>query len=171
MKNILILFISSLLFIGCSNMKVSVDYDDSFDMSNEKTFVVVHKSAEGDNTLTDDRIINALERELVLKNYEKVSEQEADLIFSFQLGVENKSELQPSYEVGFGRYGRRGGGMVSTSSTYSYKEGTLIIDALKDEKVVWRGTAVMELKDKKTPQKRTEYINEIVTKLMSSFPR
>ena len=173
MKKIIILLTSLLLFIGCSTLNVSVDYDDSFNFNKQKSFVVKHKSKDGEDTLTNDRIISSLEADLELKNYKKVSLEEADLIFVFHLNIENKSDIQTTYQMmGFGRY-RYGGATISTTNTYNYTEGTLIVDALnpKNKKIVWRATATAELKEKKTPKERTQYVNKIIKKLMSSFPK
>ena len=62
--------------------------------------------------------------------------------------------------------------MMSTTSTYEYKEGTLVIDALdpKTQKIVWRATASKELQDKKTPQERTQAVNKVISDLMKKFP-
>jgi uncharacterized protein YxeA len=173
MKQIIILLSALALFAGCSTLKVSTDYDETFDFTKQKSFVVKHENKAGEDTLSNDRIIDSLEADLKAKGYKKVSLEEADLIFVFHVNVEKKSDIQTDYQMmGYGRY-RYGGAMVSTTSTYNYEEGTLVIDALnpKNEKIVWRSTGVAELKEQKTPQKRKEYINTIITKMMSSFPK
>jgi len=156
MKKLLITFFITLLFTGCSTLKVDVDYDENFDFSKHKTFFVKHKNLKGENTLTNDRIISAIEKNLQLKNYKKTSEDIADLIFVFHISVKDKTQIQPNYQVGIGRYGRYGGTMISTTSSYDYKEGTLIIDALnpKDKKTLWRGTGITELNKNSTTRRK-----------------
>jgi len=172
MKNILILLVSTLFFVGCSSLRVSHDYDPAFDFAQQKSFAIVHHNREGEDTLFNDRLIDALEADLGSKGYVKTSKDEADLIFVFHTKVEDKTDIDTDYQmVGFGMY-RYGGTMVATTSTYHYTKGTLIIDALnpKEEKIVWRGIATDTLKEHKTPQKRTEYINKVVQALMKNFP-
>jgi len=174
MKKFILLLVVSFIFVGCSTLKISTDYDESFDFSKEESFVVVHNPINGEDSLTIDRIREAIEVNLEQKNYKKVSKAEADLIVVFHMDVQDKSEVQTSYmSMGYGRY--RYGGMMSVpvTTTYDYKEGTLVIDTLnpKNEKIVWRATATTELKNQKTPQKRTEYINNIVKKMMEKFPK
>ncbi len=63
--------------------------------------------------------------------------------------------------------------MMSTTHTYEYNEGTLIIDALnpQTQKIVWRGIGVKELRDNKTPKERTQAVNEAIKKIMTKFPQ
>ena len=172
MKNFFILTMSILIFIGCSSLQVSHDYDPAFNFNEQKTFVIVHHNREGEDTLYNDRLLRALEADLVSKGYVKREKEDADLVFVFHTKVEDKTDIDTDYQmVGFGMY-RYGGGMVATTSTYHYTKGTLIIDALnpKNKKIVWRGIATDTLKERKTPEKRTEYINEVIQELMQSFP-
>lgn len=172
MKRSFIFILGVLVFLGCSSLRVTNDYDPQFEFSKQTTFAVVHHNREGEDTLFNDRLLNALQTELISKGYVQSSKAEADLIFVFHTKVENKTDIDTDYQmVGFGMY-RYGGGMVATTSTYHYTKGTLIVDALnpKDKKIVWRGIATDTLKEHKTPQKRTEYINKVVKELMQSFP-
>ncbi len=172
MKNILIFIVSSIVFLGCSSLRVSYDYDPGYDFSQQTRYAVVHHNREGEDTLFNDRVINAIKTELNAKGYVQTSKEEADLVFVFHSKVEDKTDIDTDYQmVGFGMY-RYGGTMVATTSTYHYTKGTLIVDALnpKDQKIVWRGIATDTLKEKKTPQKRTEYINKVIQELMESFP-
>ncbi len=161
------------IFVGCSSLRVNVDYDPDFDFRIPKSFVIAHYNKEGEDTLFNDRLIRALEADLQSKGYMKSSKEEADLIVTFHTNVENKVSIDTDYQmIGYAGY-RYGGGMVATTRTYNYQKGTLIIDLLnpKDEKIVWRGIATDILKEHKTPQKRTEYINTVVEKTMADFPR
>ena len=163
-----------LLFVGCSTLDVSTDYDESYDFKNAKTFIIDNSSGSAKNSLFADRVVNALENELRLKNYKKVSKEEADLIFVFHASAEDKSDVQTSFGLsgyrGFTRYGS--GMMMATTHTYEYTEGTLVIDALstKTKKLVWRGIGVKELREKETPAQRTEAVNAAVKKIMEKFP-
>ena len=177
MKKIL-LYITVVFLVGCSTLKVDVDYDTSYDFKNNTKYTIVHKHRVGENTLTNDRIISALNNELQAKSYAKVTKDQANLVFVFHVNVRDKTDIRTDYQmVGYGGYGFGRGfgrGVVETTSAYNYTEGTLIVDALnpKTNKIVWRGIAVDELSNSlTTPDKRTKYINEIIKKLMSNFPR
>lgn len=164
--------VSALLFIGCSTLDVSVDYDESYDFKSAKSFAVDNSVGNSQNTLFGERVVNALNSELTLKNYTKSSKEEADLIFVFHASAKEKSDVQTSIGMSGYRGYRYGGMMMSTTHTYEYKEGTLVVDALspKTKKVVWRGIGVKELSEKETPQERTKAVNAAVKKIMEKFP-
>ena len=176
MMKILSFMVAALLFVGCSTLDVSVDYDDSFNFKSAKTFAIVKNNQMPEDTLTNDRITNAIKNDLELKNYKQVAVKKADLIVVFYLKVKDKSQVSTSFSGGLGYrgYGRGygyGGGMATTH-TYDYEEGTLVIDALnpKTKKIVWRAIGVKELKNLETPTQRTEAVNAAVKKIMEKFP-
>ncbi len=177
MIKILSYIILILLFLGCSSLKVNVDYDESYDFKNVKSFAIENNVNDSKNTLFTQRVVNALTRELELKNYKKKEAQEADLIFVFYGTIREKQSIHASYN-GYVGYGRRGSsfgysGMMLSTSTYEYQEGTLVIDALspKNNKLVWRGVGVKVLPEFDTPAQRTEAVNEAVKKIMAKFPK
>jgi len=175
-----ILFFMGIIFIlsGCSVMKVDVDYDTSYNFDGKTKYAVVHASRAGENTLTNDRIMQAIKSSLNVRNYTNVQKNEADLIFVFHVNVKDKTDIRTDYQMvgyrGFG-YGFGGGGMmIATPSSYSYTEGTLILDALnpKTKKIVWRGIASDELnRSETTPEEKREYINKVISELMKNFPK
>ena len=175
MKNyfyVVLLVVSSYLFIGCSSLSVNVDYDPEYKFLQQKSFAIVHKEKKGENTLFNDRLIQALKADLIAKGYVNAQEKEADLIFVFHTNVESKTDIDTDYRtVGYGGYGY-GGMVVSQTRTYHYTKGTLIIDALApaNKKVVWRGVTTDTLKSYDTPQERTVYINGVVQETMQKFP-
>ena len=177
MIKFLSLLMTTLLFVGCSTLEVSVDYDDSYDFKSAKTFAIVKNSEMPEDTLTNDRIINAIKNDLELKKYNQVAVEKADLIVVFYLKIKDKSQVSSSFSGGLGYrgYGRGygyGGGMMASTHTYEYEEGTLIVDALntKTKKIVWRAIGVKELNNLETPAQRTEAVNKAVKKIMEKFP-
>lgn len=172
MKKTLVFLISILIIAGCSSLKVSVDYDPEFNFLDQKSFAIVHHNREGEDTLFNDRFINALENNLKVKGYTQVDKSLANLIFVFHVNVESKVDIDTDYRmVGYGRYGY-GGRMVSTTRTYKYTKGTLIVDALNpiDNKIVWRGITTDILKSYDTPEERTSYIQKVLKETMKDFP-
>ena len=163
--------IFAFIFIGCSTLEVQNDYDDKYNFSTVKSFVVKHNVKEGENTLLNDRITNSLEKVLIAKGYQKT--QNAELIFVYHYNIKDKVDIRTDYQmVGIRRYGY-GGAMVATTNSYDYKEGTIIIDALdnKTKKIVWRSVGVLEVEQQKTPKERQEYVYKIISKVMEKFPK
>lgn len=164
---IIVLFLS-----GCSTLDVSVDYDEDYKFSKQKTYLIQRDMKKGENTLFVDRVKKAIAMNLDVKNYTKVLREDADFIVTFNAKVENKTSTYTDYQmVGMGRY-RYGGTMISTTSSYNYDDGTLVIDVInpKTKKIVWRGVGQAEVKQQDTPKEKQEYINAIVTKIMAKFP-
>ncbi len=168
MRYYLFLFVA-LLFGACSTLEVQHDYDPSYDFSKVKSFAIVHKQKEGEDGLTIKRIEKALAKALEAKGLVPAQQQKADLIFLFHLNVTNKTEIYTDYQmVGYGRYG---GMVIATPRSYNYDEGKLIIDAYdpKINQTVYRVVLTDELKERKTPKEREEYIDEAIRKALKSF--
>ena len=164
------LLLITLLFGACSTLTVQNDYDPSYDFSNVKSFAIVHKQKEGEDGLTIKRIEKALAKTLQAKGFVQTEPQKADLLFLFHLNVTNKTEIYTDYQmVGYGRYG---GMIISTPRSYNYDEGKLIIDAYdpKINQTVYRVVITDELKERKTPKEREEYIDEAIKKALKNFP-
>jgi len=171
-KKMIFTLLGVLLLSACSSLKVNVDYDPEFDFMGQKSFAVVHHNKEGEDTLFNDRMIEALTVNLQGKAYVKSPKESANLVFVFHVNVEDKMDIDTDYRmVGYGGYGY-GGQMVATTRTYNYTKGTLIIDALNpiDKKIVWRGIATDILKSKSTPQERAAYVKKVVNETMKDFP-
>ena len=166
------ILILALFITACSTLKVQSDYDESYNFKNVKTFVVQHNTKEGENTLVNKRISNALEDVLLKKGYKKTTKDRADLIFLYHYNVANKVDIQTDYQmVGIRRYGF-GGTMVATTTAYEYKEGNIIIDALDrgTHQIVFRVVGNLELQSQETPQERTAYVHKIIAEVMKAFP-
>jgi len=171
-KKIILIVLSVLILLGCSSLKVNVDYDPEFKFLDQKSFAIVHHNREGEDTLFNDRFIKALESDLKEKAYIQADKNSAHLIFVFHVNVESKVDIDTDYTMaGYGRYAY-GGPMVSTTRTYKYTKGTLIIDALnpKDNKIVWRVITTDILKSYDNPTERTVYIQKVVHEAMKNFP-
>jgi len=166
----ILLSLLALFISACSTLSTSIDYDTHYNFKTIHTFAILHKTKEGENTLTNERIEKALKKTLEEKGLKETAPQNADLVFLYHTNVQNKTDIYTDYQmVGYGRYG---GMVISTPRTYNYDEGKLIIDAYnpKTNKTVYRVIAVDELPEKKTPQEREAYIQEVIEKTLKSFP-
>lgn len=174
----------ALVIGGCSSLKVETDFDPNVTINPPKRFYIVHKPQVNEDTLTSERIIKALQSELLSQGYQNSSKEEADFYILFHTGVTTKSRVVTDYKQvnmypysygrGFG-YGYSGytTAVVPESRNYTYKEGKLIVDAVfpKGNRIFWRGIAKDQLHSLHTPQERTAYINKVLHTLMKRFPR
>lgn len=191
MKNVAIVSLLILILCGlpaCSSMKIHSDWDPAFDFSTLGGWAwsdQPHRSA-GDpmiqtDTLFEDRVKSAVERQLAAKGYRQVDDTAADFQVSFFLVVEDQVNVTtvnnhygygaggPGYHSGWG-YGH--GGFGSQTFVDQYQVGTLIVDLTTSEPttLVWRGSASARLATKTTPEKSEKKINEAVTKVFARFP-
>ena len=175
--------IFTLFITGCSTLKVDTDFDPNVKMQSPKNFYIVYKQQVNEDTLTNHRIIEAIQTELTSQGYKSTSKENADFLILFHTGVITQSRVVTDYKYvnmypysygsGFG-YGYRGSGtaVVPESKNYSYKEGKLIVDAVfpKGNRIFWRGTATDKLQHLDNPQERTDYIDTVINTLMKKFP-
>jgi len=167
-----ILFI--LLFNACSTIKVETDYSLDFSFGALSAFTIVHKDKTGDDTLTNTRIINALTKDLIAKGYKESEKSAANCYVLFHTDVHSKTEIDTDYRyVGIYPYSYGYPGMmIPATRIYTYDEAKLIVDIVDPvhNKIIWRGIATDRIKSHKTPEKRTAYINEVITSLLKTFP-
>lgn len=166
------------LFLGaCSTMKVSSDYDPTFDFTPLASFAVVYPKSSDGHSLTQGRIADALVKEMKRKGYRESDKEHADFIVLFHTDVVSKQQVVTDYQmVGYypyyGGYGWGAPMAVPVTREYNYDEGKIIIDALDPDgnKIFWRAVATDRLKTFDTPQERIEYIRTVVTQSLKSFP-
>lgn len=170
MKATLILF-STVIFIGCSSVDVTTDYDRDADFGRYTTFdwVEGHNPRDGgpsglSNPLAVKNIRSAIARELGAKGVTE-DKNAPDILVAVHAGVRDKVDVE-RYGYRYGRFGRR----VGTYTTVErYKEGTIVVDVIdaKTRDLVWRGIA----KDALTRgESRSEYIDECIRQLFKEYP-
>jgi len=164
-----------MLVLGCSSMRVMVDYDDQFDFSNYKSFkfvtpkIVSKNKSDHSAGIKDPLFIKKASREisaiLTSKGYQKTGKKNpADFLVAFYATAKNRAQITPpTYHIG--RFGRR---YVRSGHVYHYKQGTLIIDIVdrKSKELVWRGVGSGAL-NKSDPKKN---LLEAVEKVLEKFP-
>ena len=173
-NNLLLLVIVLAAFTACGpSIRVSSDYDKDMNVAGYKTYSWLDvKSIEqrGNdpryiNELTDKRIKEAVNAEMSVRGLKWISGK-ADMELHYHIVIDEKT-MTFTEPVGsrFSRY------MERRTSTYQYKEGTLIIDMMdtKTNELVWRGWAT-DVITEKAQQKPVEAINYAVKEIMKNSP-
>lgn len=165
---------------ACSGIKVSQDYDQSYDFSSLKIFA--WKPNENneyglqDNDLVDKRIRTAIVNTLSAKQYTLVDTGTPDFYISYQLTVEQKistSNVSGGVSIGRGSRGRYGSvGIGTGTQVHAYDQGTLLIDVTESagNKLIWRGISTQTVTEHSDPEKSSKQINETVGKILAQFP-
>ena len=169
---------------ACTAVHVSVDTDPSVNPVTLPTFAIVHSGASL-NDLTDNRIRSVITSTLQSKGYTIASASKASFHVIYDYGKHRETGVTavPTYPMGMG-YGMGGYGMgygmgmyapyggYQTAIPYSYVEGQFairMIDA-KTKKAYWTADATSELSSKKTPEAKTKYAQDLMTKILKKYP-
>ena len=189
MKRIKNLVIISMLFTGCSGIKVTSDYDKTVDFNTYQTYSFYQWEEESDKLLTrfdKERIENSVGNEMDARGYKYV-EGKADLTVSLFVVLEQKTS-RTAYTnhfgggVGSGFYGYDdwgydagwGWGMGSSSTTYNetdYVDGTLVCDVfdMSNRKLIWQGIGVGTVDE--NPKKREKSMPREIAQIFYKFPK
>ena len=166
-----------LLFLAaCSPaIQVHTDFDRDYDLRTYKSFDWGQKVniEEGRNPfhyneLNDKRIKTAVHDQLASRGY-LLTETQPELILHYHIIVKDKSTvvIEP-HNYNYSSYWMRIG-----TNTYSYREGTLILDLMdsKTNNLIWRGWAVAPLNSSYKPAEIEKLINTTVAKIFKKFPK
>ncbi len=161
---------------GCAPVRVSAHVDPSADFSRLTTFDWGPADAlpAGDprldaNGFFQDHMQGAVERQMLLKGYERAGEQQAvDLRIHFHAVIRQRLNVDDIDARRGYCSGRDCGGSVS-----EFEEGTLIVDVMdgRTNRLVWRGWAQQAVGDALENQDRlAQRIDRAVTGLMAALP-
>ena len=119
------------------------------------------------------RIVNAIEHHLSQGGMIEVREN-PDVYVTYHTNVKEEMQLHTDtfcYGAGAGMrwHGGYGGAASSTTRTYTYTKGTLIIDIwdAKSKTLVWRGSATAVIKEK--PEAQVKQINKFLNKMVQKW--
>jgi hypothetical protein len=174
-----------LLGAACSSpIKTAHDFDPEANFGRYKSYAWIQEGpligpSTGKSTpgyispIDDQRIREAVGRELAAKGYSRATSLEAaDLIVSYSIGTEQKTRVHQTpgmshvYYPGYGYGGWYGG---STVSIQQYTEGTLTIEFWdrRSKQAVWVGWASKRLSKSDDSQ---ETIRQAVSMTLEPFP-
>jgi Domain of unknown function (DUF4136) len=155
------------LLLACASFarEVKSDFDHSANFSQYKTYS--WKGVRTKDPLLVDRIKSAVNSTLAAKGLTEVPSGGDVEVSALEMTKEQQTEN--TLYNGFG--GRRFGGFgYATTTTDTYKIGTLLVDLFdaKTEKLIWRGSASDTLSN--NPNKNTKNLDKGVEKMFKHFP-
>ncbi|MFV2060406.1 MAG: DUF4136 domain-containing protein [Gammaproteobacteria bacterium] len=165
---------------ACSSIKVSQDYDKTYNFSTLKKFSWLDNSKNEygakDNDLADKRIRSAIRNKLTAKAYTESNTGTPDFYISYHVTIKQKvssSNVSGGISMGRSSYGRYGSvGISSGSQVRVYNQGTLLIDITdpQTKKLIWRGISTQPVSEHLKPGESESIINETVEKMLQQFP-
>ena len=154
-----------------SAQQVKTDYDRSADFSQYKTYSWEHVKTQ--DPLYVDRIKNSVNAVLAARGWTQVDSGGDVSIVAMEI-TRAQQTLNTFYNGFGGGWGWRrfgGGGFgEATTTTETYKVGTLVIDLFdtKTKKLLWRGTSSGTLSN--NSDKNIKNLDKEVEKLFKQFP-
>src|ERR1700726_2025640 len=161
-----------LLFAGkASAQQVKTDYDRNANFAQYKTYSWEHVKTQ--DALDVDRIKSAVNTALAAKGWTQVDSNGDVSIVAMEI-THNQQTLNTFYDGLGGGWGWRrfgGGGFgQATTTTETYKVGTVIVDLFdtKTKQLIWRGTESDTLSNKS--DKNIKNLDKGVEKMFKQFP-
>ena len=169
---------ATVLLAGCSSLSVNYDYDTTADFTQYKNYAWMARpstlpanaaQAQQQSDLLDRRIRSAIDAEMGGRGLAQ-DPGSPDVLVLYHLGTQDKIQVTDwgyNYSPYYWGYGGR------QVDVYQYQEGTLIIDVVDaaTKNLVWRGTGTKVIESTpRTPEEMQARIDNIVNKIMESFP-
>jgi len=154
-----------------SAQQVKTDYDRSANFGQYKTYSWEHVKTQ--DPLYEDRIKNSVNAALAAKGWTQVDSGGDVSLVAMEI-THNQQTLNTFYDgfgggLGWRRFGGGGFG-EATTTTETYKVGTLVVDLFdsKTRKLLWRGTSSDTLSN--NSDKNIKNLDKGVEKLFKQFP-
>jgi len=159
-----------LLFAGKSSARqVKTDYDRNADFAQYKTYS--WEQVKTQDPLDVDRIKNSVKAALAAKGWTQVDSGGDVSIVAMEMS-HNQQTLNTIYDgIGGGWRWRGFGGMgEATTTTETYKVGTLVVDLFdaKTKQLIWRGNSSDTLSN--NSNKNIQNLDKDVEKMFKQFP-
>ena len=186
---------ASLAFLACETpINVAIDVDPDAHLDAFKSYAWISPDplipqVQGVTTrppispIDDKRIRSVVDTQLAAKGWKETTDlEQADLVVSYGIGAESKTEVYetPDASIGYGRvwghpygYGYGSWYAGSTVRTKQYTEGTLTLEFFdrRKKQAAWVGWASTRLAKKNLePEARAALIEKAVTKILQDFP-
>lgn len=173
---------------GCSNLRVSHDYDLDADFSGYASYAWLEPEEVGREELTYRRAVDQVDATLGALGFESVGRDAADFWVAVHVDTEQRVRvtdwglgydwrLSARYGSSFGgaygaRVGTLGGVGAARLDVVEYDEGVLFVDVVDavGGHLVWRGVARRPIDEGATPTERDARVREAVERLLEPFP-
>lgn len=168
--------------------KIGYDYDRSANFSAYHTYDWLSDEQEKtgdrrvDSSAVDMRIRFAVQTQLLLKGYQRLTDGKPDFYVAYYIGLK---DMTPAVSTQYFSRGMAGAPFVYSADTRStrgekppaneassFLTGSLLIDIIDaaSNTLVWRGTAAGEVDPGLSSSERDERARTIVRRMLSQFP-
>ncbi|MBL4662117.1 MAG: DUF4136 domain-containing protein [Flavobacteriaceae bacterium] len=166
-----LLLVSMVLLFSCGP-SVYIDFEKDQDFSEYNSYRFYPDIDSGLNEFDDKRIKFAIDSVLQQRGFTKTSFNRFYINF---YASESVSNSRSTIGIGVGGGGRNGGigvsgGIPIGGRTINQQLTIDIIDAHKNQELVWQAVIDGELKEKATPRQKEAYYYKVLEKALKKFP-
>ncbi|MEO0572228.1 MAG: DUF4136 domain-containing protein [Bacteroidota bacterium] len=166
-----LVFLTLVLLVGCSTVRVNYDYDKNTDFSNYTTYNYFGDMESGLSPLDEKRLLRVLDSTLRAKGF--LLSEEPEFLVNI-LSQEYKDAPQNTVGVGLGGTNRNVGGGVSIGIPVggSQLERSIQFDFVDSQKnaLFWQAISESGFRSNASPSVREEQLRKVVEKVFSKFP-
>jgi len=147
---------------GVFGRNVKTDYDRSFDFGRLRSFTFQSRDSFGENNIVDNRIREALTRDLESRGFRYEPDGHADFVVAYYAHERPQVETEV---VGYGMPLRWRWGWGPTFWTRYYTQGSVMVDFVDtgSNQLVWRGRVTDTVTGLEQSQKQIDKgVNELV---------
>lgn len=159
------LIVTQTVLTGCSGIYgVNSHYDRTTNFSELETYEWILTENEGkSDIITSQAIQNAVDKNLQRKGYGRASAN-PDLMVSTLVLTRLRAAAPDPYQAAYGPY--------TAPPAQRYEEGELVVDFVDpdDRRLIWHGSASVDLFEVRTPEQAEQTIDAAVGKILNKFP-
>ena len=172
-RGIMLIVLALLTSLGCAGPTVRTDFDSEADFGTFRTYAYsgmtdLNQKGLLDNSLVRKRVEQMVSQQLMNKGLSEVAlSDNPDLLVYYWLGRKDIQEVRGTGSV-VGGY--RWGAGYNDVTTYTYTEGSLVVDLVTSVKkeLVWRASTLGELTDSK--EKNFQMAEQALAKAFKNYP-
>ena len=169
MKNLKFFFLFFL--ISCSSSKVITDYDSKTNFTRFKTFEFYDDNGDNLNELDVKRITSAIHQQLEIAGFKKAMKPDFFIYFDTKT---SENQNNNTIGIGLGSGGRNGGigisGGIPIGGKKVNEEISIRFIKASSNELFWEGSLTSTIKEKRTPEERILYLQEVIRKIISKYP-
>jgi hypothetical protein len=140
----ILVVLNLMLAVGIAfGVNVKTDYDRAFDFGRLKSFAFKEQTRPAGNllqrnALVDNRIRDALKRELEARGFRYQPDGQADFVVAYYARERERTEIEP---IGYGMPNRWRWGWGPGVWTRYYTQGSVVVDFIEptSNQLIWRG--------------------------------
>ena len=158
------LALALLAVAGCSGITANANVAPGANLGKYHTYGWYQPTAGGAESIGEQEVRGALERELAQKGLTLATTEKPDFLVAYHAKKQQQTSVTPGY---YGYWGYGWGGFPDVTT---YTEGTLVVDFIDPatNQVFWRGTAQGVLEHPNNPD--LHKIDTAVAKIVDQYP-